>query len=94
MQWGQQYREFHLQAWNEAVRVLRSGGRFVLNIKDHIRDGVQQPVSAWHVATLTALGLELNAELSQGVPTRHLRQGTNTERAGQELVLVFDKAAD
>jgi SAM-dependent methyltransferase len=91
MHWGDTYREFHEQAWAEAVRVLRDGGRFVLNIKDHIRDGVQQLVSAWHVATLTDLGLEYNAELSQGVPTRHLRQGTNTERAGPELVLVFDR---
>jgi SAM-dependent methyltransferase len=94
MHWGDTYREFHEQAWAEAVRVLRHGGRFVLNIKDHIRDGVQQPVCAWHVATLTDLGLRFNAELSQGVPTRHLRQGTNTERAGQELVLVFDRGIE
>jgi SAM-dependent methyltransferase len=92
MQWGDEYRDFHQRAWAEAVRVLRVGGRFVLNIKDHIRDGVQQPVAAWHVATLTRLGLDLNAELSRGVPTGHLRQGTNaTARAGQELVLVFDR---
>lgn len=94
MQWGDEYRDFHETAWGEAVRVLKPGGRFVLNIKDHIRDGVQQPVSAWHVACLTRLGLELNADLSAGVPTRHLRQGSTPERAGQELVLVFDKGTD
>jgi SAM-dependent methyltransferase len=94
MHWGDEYREFHERAWTEAVRVLRTGGRFILNIKDHVRDGIQQPVTAWHVAILTGLGLILDPALSQGVPTRHLRQGSNTERAGQELVLVFDKGVD
>ena len=71
------------------------GGRFVLNIKDHIRGGVQQPVTAWHVAALVDLGMRYNAELSQGAPTGHLQQGSNSEaRAGQELVLVFDKGVD
>lgn len=95
MQWGDEYREFHETAWAEAVRVLRHGGRFVLNIKDHIRGGVQQPVTAWHVAALVDLGMRYNAELSQGAPTGHLQQGSNSEaRAGQELVLVFDKGVD
>jgi SAM-dependent methyltransferase len=95
MQWGDEYREFHETAWAEAVRVLRPGGRFVLNIKDHIRGGVQQPVTAWHVAALVDLGMRYNAELSQGAPTGHLQQGSNSEaRAGQELVLVFDKGVD
>ncbi len=95
MQWGDEYREFHETAWAEAVRVLRPGGRFVLNIKDHIRGGVQQPVTAWHVAALVDLGMRYNAELSHGAPTGHLQQGSNSEaRAGQELVLVFDKGVD
>lgn len=93
MQWGDEYRYFHERAWAEAVRVLKPGGRFVLNIKDHVRDGVQQPVAAWHVATLVDLGLRYQPDGSQGVPTRHLNQGSTPERAGQELVLVFDKDA-
>lgn len=92
MHWGDEYRDLHYKAWSEAVRVLRPGGRFVLNIKDHIRGGAQMPVSHWHVATLVSLGLHFRPELSRGVQTGHLRQGANPERAGQELVLVFDKA--
>jgi SAM-dependent methyltransferase len=80
MQWGDEYRDFHQRAWAEAVRVLRVGGRFVLNIKDHIRDGVQQPVAAWHVATLTRLGLDGQRRAVPGRPTGHLRQGTNSDR--------------
>ena len=91
MQWGSEYRAFHRLAWIEATRVLEVGGLFLLNIKDHIRSGAQQPVTAWHVGALVTLGLQLNAELSAGVPTQHLRQGSTGERAGQELVLVFVK---
>lgn len=95
MQWGDEYRKFHKRAWSEAVRVLRHGGRFVLNIKDHIRGGEQQLVAAWHVATLVELGLRFEPESSKGLFTGHLRQGANGAlRAGPELVLVFDRGVD
>lgn len=54
LQWGDAYRQIHEAAWAEAVRVLRPGGRFVLNIKDHIRGGERQHVSGWHITTLMA----------------------------------------
>ncbi len=57
MQWGKAYREFHIKAWAEAVRVLKPGGRFVLNCKDHMRGGERQPVTDWHVSVLENLGL-------------------------------------
>lgn len=45
LQWGKKYKAFHVAAWTEARRALESGGFFVLNIKDHIRDGVAQQVT-------------------------------------------------
>ncbi len=60
LQWGDAYRDLHRLAWAEAVRVLRPGGRFVLNIKDHIRGGQRQHVAGWHVNKLMhAHGLRL-----------------------------------
>jgi SAM-dependent methyltransferase len=53
MQWGDEYREFHKRAWAEVDRVLKPKGRFVLNVKDHIRGGVRREVSYWHVAAIT-----------------------------------------
>jgi len=91
MQWGDEYREFHETAWAEAVRVLRPGGRFVLNIKDHIRGGQRQYVTDWHVGALRDLGLRYAFALT--VDTRHLRQGDNADaRVEGEQVIVFDKA--
>lgn len=57
LQWGEKYREFHKRAWAESVRVLKPGGMFLLNIKDHIRNNKRQEVSLWHQSCLTDLGL-------------------------------------
>jgi tRNA G10 N-methylase Trm11 len=37
LHWGAEYQRFHSLAWREVWRVVRPGGRFVLNIKDHVR---------------------------------------------------------
>lgn len=59
LQWGPKYREFHLLAWNEARRVLKPGGFFLLNVKNHPRGKEEQLVSEWHVEALEALGFSL-----------------------------------
>jgi hypothetical protein len=92
LQWGPYYQEAHVAIWTEVRRVMKSGAWLLLNIKDHIRNGEQQPVSHWHTAALVELGFTFWPGYSAGVTTQHLRQGSNTEqRAGQELVLVFRK---
>jgi hypothetical protein len=83
------YRAFHERAWDEAVLVLRPGGLFILNICDHVRDGLIQPVAAWHTWCLGRLNLDYVE--SRSVPTRKLRQGTNGELREQEQVHVFRK---
>lgn len=90
MQWGEAYRDFHQQAWLEVRRVLRPGGRFVLNVKDHIRGGKLQPVTGWHAMCCVALGFELRNIVAHAAPA--MRHGANADaRAGNaEPVLVFD----
>lgn len=39
LQWGPEYRALHDKALMEIWRVLEPGGTFVLNVKDHVRDG-------------------------------------------------------
>lgn len=90
LHWGSDYRKFHMEAWAEAIRVLRSGGRFVLNIKDHVRGGELQLVSHWHVACLSSRGLSYLTGIA--VPTRNLNAGANADlRTSVELVFVFHK---
>jgi len=90
MQWGDKYRTFHIAAWTEANRVLSSGGRFILNIKDHIRAGVRQHVTQWHIDTLQALGLQLVEHRQVACPGN--RYGQNAElRVEYESVVLFRK---
>lgn len=89
MHWGPKYRDFHTKAWIESKRVIRLGGRIVLNISDHIRQKNRQHVSSWHTQTLFTLGFELVD--AARVETPRLRQGANGEaRTPAELVLAFD----
>lgn len=89
MQWGPEYRELHERAWREAWRVLRPGGRIVVNIKDHIRRGKQQYVSWWHYRTLVRLGFVPYRYV--WVPTPGQRQGQNgAARTSGEWVFAFD----
>ena len=93
LQWGAAYREFHRRAWREAWRVLQSGGRFVLNVKDHVRAGKRQEVTAWHVETLAALGFRL--VVRREVETPSLRYGANGDlRVECEVVLLFEKGKE
>lgn len=90
MQWGPAYRELHVRAWQEAWRVLRPGGRFVLNVKDHVRAGAIVPVSGWHITTLCRLGfaaLELVPVVTAGIPL-----GENADlRTRHEWIFVLAK---
>lgn len=86
--WGPQYRSLHIKAWTEARRVLQPGGAFVLNIKDHIRGGVVQPVTQWHVDTLQALGFVEREHKRINTPS--MRYGRNGDkRVEYESVILF-----
>jgi len=88
LQWGDEYKTFHRKAWTEAVRVLKPGGKLVLNISDHIRDGKAQGVPAWHANILGQLGLELVT--AEPVPTPRQRHGENAgARMDAEWVYTF-----
>lgn len=88
LQWGPAYRHFHVRAWGEAVRVLRPGGRFILNISDHVRNGKVMPVSAWHRSTLETLGCVHMQTLE--IETPRLKRGANTDkRVPYENIMVF-----
>lgn len=90
LQWGDAYRHFHKRAWVEVDRVLRPGGLFLVNLKDHTRAGVRQAVSAWHARLLMD---ELGCSFVDciGVNTPHLRQGANAEARWAEVVWVLRK---
>lgn len=88
MQWGDAYRDLHAEVWAAVVPLLRPGGRFVLNCRDHQRDKERVHVTAWHIAELVALGLVLGSTTE--VDTPGYRFGANTTVRYPEVVAVFD----
>jgi tRNA G10 N-methylase Trm11 len=87
--WGRRYRDFHTAAWAEATRVVCPGGRFVLNIKDHVRDGRVVEVMAWHDACLRSLGWRPVERIE--LRSRGLAHGQNHDvRVEAEYLLIFD----
>ncbi len=94
MQWGgvnSQYRIVHRQIWKDCVWVLGDGGLFVLNISDHYRKNKRQFVTAWHMATLTGMGIEWGPEVR--IETRRQKHGANGSlRMPYESVLIGVKS--
>jgi SAM-dependent methyltransferase len=86
MQWGREYREFHENAWSEAVRVLRHNGLFLLNCKDHIRGGKRMYVCNFHLLTLRKLGVQRLRSIKVGTP--HMRAGVNSDLRLSEMIYV------
>jgi hypothetical protein len=90
MQWGDEYRTFHVAAWRELYRVMRRGGWFVLNVKDHVRKFEVMAVSAWHVEALRTVGFVAVRRVQVNAPG--LRQGQNhSARVDHENVYLFNK---
>jgi DNA modification methylase len=85
-----EYWAFHARAWAEVHRVLRPGGRFVLNVSDHIARGEVVPVVERHADLVLLTGFTLIKEFR--TTTRRMRYGANNQaRVPTESVLVFDR---
>lgn len=94
-QWGDDYRRFHRSAWEEARRVFdkSSGGPFILNTSNHIRGGVEQMVTEWHVDQMIDLGFVVDRELRVSTPRN--RYGSNRgARVEYESVHIFRYIGD
>jgi len=59
MQWGEKYRSLHTRVYKQCIEVLKDDGRFILNMKNHIRKGKEVDVFGWHVTELIKLGFIL-----------------------------------
>lgn len=90
LQWGKEYRQFHYKAWQEVARVLKPGGRFILNISDHIRKGKRIKVSRFHRLLLQFMGFKWIRTWE--VKTPRQKNGANANlRVEHEYIYVFEK---
>ncbi len=90
MQWGPEYRVFHLKAWRRVFDLLPDDGLFVLNVSNHIRKAVEVPVVEWHEAKIERLGF--TSVMKVKVDTPRMGFGANGQtRVDGEWVLVYRK---
>lgn len=98
LQWGEEYRKFHLAAWDRVWGMLDyaedvdgEGGYLVLNVKDHVRAGEVQKVVDWHCDTLLDLGFRTVRETP--IETKGYGFGSNRElRVDCEWLVTFVKS--
>jgi DNA modification methylase len=92
MQWGDTYRNKHVEVYTECKRVLKPKGIMIINMSDHIRKGVVVPVTEWHKNTIVDLEFSLVKELK--IETQRMGFGRNNNlRVNYESILVFEKSA-
>lgn len=90
LQWGNDYRVLHHRVLAELWRVLAAGAPFILNMSNHIRQRVEEPVVEWFVGHMTLTGWSL--EKRKPIPTPRQRNGQNGElRVEHEWLLLFRK---
>lgn len=87
IQWGDDYRAFHRHAIQAMITTTRSGGLLVINMSNHIRGGVEQPVVEWWIGAMLEAGCSLVD--FRRVQTRRNRRGANgTVRVASEAIIV------
>lgn len=84
---GGMYRGLHRAAWKEAHRVLMPKGLILVNMKNHLRNHVEQKVTEWHVECLTDEGFDVETVID--IPAPGIRHGANrVERVDHERLIV------
>ena len=88
MQWGDEYRSLHERVYHECQRVLKPNGIFVLNMKNHIRNGEEIDVTSWHKKVLIGIGFDWLK--TESISLKGNGFGANGKvRTGVEYILTF-----
>ena len=85
----------HTLAWAESTRVLKTGGLFVLNVKNHIKNGQIVRCSQWHREVLRDL-LRYKEIDDTSIPTKGRLSGENYEVRAEDVekIYIFLKTED
>lgn len=90
MQWGVEYMEKHERIYKHLTTLVKGGGLFVLNIKNHIRRGQEINVKQFHEKALLKCGFEKIEE--KFIKTSGNGFGANSDkRTDGEYIIVFKK---
>lgn len=90
MQWGCEYMEKHERIYSHLSHLVKDGGLFILNIKNHIRRGKEIDVKTFHENAIVKNGFVKIDELF--IETSGNGFGANADkRTSGEFIMVFEK---
>jgi len=90
MQWGENYKNLHQDVWAQCWNILPIGGKMIVNISNHIRNGDEVDVVGWHEKCISKIGFNLVDHIK--IETPRMRFGANAQKRIQhESILVFAK---
>jgi tRNA G10 N-methylase Trm11 len=87
MQWGENYKKLHEDVWSECLKTLPVGGKLIINISNHIRNGKEIDVVGWHEECVKKIGFDLVQRIE--VETPRMRFGQNSQKRIQHEVILF-----
>ena len=90
LQWGGAYRELHERILGEMIRVTKPGGLIVVNVSNHIRKRVEEPVSEWWLGRMVIRGLRVVSVIPVETPRMGFGQNADA-RTECEWVFVTRK---
>lgn len=88
MQWGEKYKQKHLEVYCECFRVLQADGLMIVNVSNHIRAGVEIDVVGWHKEALTGTGFVFTDEVKIETPRMGFGQNGKS-RVPHESILIY-----
>lgn len=89
-----EYKIGHSLAWCEATRVLKTGGLFVINLKNFVKRGVIVRVSQWHRELLRdKIGLEEVDDTAIATKGRMSGENYDVRAENAEKIYFFSKPA-
>lgn len=88
LQWGPTYRRFHERAWAEALRVLEGNALVVVNVANHIRDGIEQRVVEFHMNAWLQLGATIEEVVKIATPKMGFGANGDLRTDGERLLVL------
>lgn len=90
MQFGSNYKNKHIKIYKHLFDVLKDGGCFILNIKNHIRGGKEIDVVDFHKSAMEEAGFIEEQDIKIEVPCMGFGQNRNA-RVPYEHLIKFRK---
>ncbi len=89
MHFGEEYKKLHTMVYSECKKVLKDNGKFILNMKNHIKAGKEIDVFGWHVTELISKGFILR-EVKKVNVTGNGFGANSAARVPFEYVALFE----